>query len=66
MISSNDPYAGEAFSLNLAKAWGLEVVQLGRCGHINDQSGYGDWPEGMLLLERFLEGLARPRIRGRP
>jgi hypothetical protein len=66
VISSNDPYAGEAFSLNLAKAWGLEVVQLGQCGHINDQSGYGDWPEGLLLLERFLEGLARPGIRGRP
>jgi predicted alpha/beta hydrolase family esterase len=54
VISSNDPYAEEAFSLDLATAWGLEVVRLGPCGHINDQSGYGEWPEGLVLLERLL------------
>jgi predicted alpha/beta hydrolase family esterase len=61
VISSNDPYAEESFSLELARAWGLEVVRLGLCGHINDQSGYGDWAEGLELLERFLERLARPQ-----
>lgn len=61
VISSNDPYAEESSSLELARAWGLEVVRLGPCGHINDQSGYGDWPEGLELLERFLERLARPQ-----
>ena len=59
VISSKDPYAQEAFSLDLAHAWGLEVVRLGACGHINDQSGYGDWPEGLSLLD----GLVR-RIQG--
>jgi hypothetical protein len=54
VISSNDPYAEEAFSLDLATAWGLEVVRLGPCGHINDQGGYGDWPEGLVLLKRLL------------
>lgn len=57
VISSNDPYAEEAFSLTLAKAWGLEVVRLGPCGHINDQSGYGDWPEGLALLDGLMDGL---------
>lgn len=51
VISSNDIYAEEAFSLDLAHAWGLEVVRLGPCGHINDASGHGDWPEGLVLLD---------------
>lgn len=54
VISSDDPYAGESFSLDLARAWGLEVVRLGACGHINDASGYGDWPEGVTLLDGLL------------
>ena len=64
VISSNDPYAEEAFSLDLAATWGLNAVRIGPCGHINDQSGYGDWPEGLVLLARFLEGLAHPRTSG--
>lgn len=55
VISSNDPYAEEAFSLELARDWELEVVRLGPCGHINDQSGFGDWPGGLALLEGLLE-----------
>jgi len=51
VISSNDPYAEETFGLDLASAWGLEAVRLGACGHINDQSGYGTWPEGLALLD---------------
>lgn len=66
VTSSNDPYGEESFSLELARAWGLEVVRLGPCGHINDQSGYGDWPEGLELLERFVERLGPPATeRGR-
>jgi predicted alpha/beta hydrolase family esterase len=59
VISSNDPYAEETFSLNLAKDWGLEVVRLGPCGHINDQSGYGDWPEGLALLDSWMGQLKK-------
>lgn len=51
VISTNDPYADETFGLDLAMAWGLEVVQLGACGHINDNSGLGDWHEGLALLD---------------
>lgn len=54
VISSDDPYAEEAFSLELANDWGLEVVRLGPCGHINDQSGHGKWPEGLALLDGLL------------
>ncbi|MFM9047973.1 MAG: RBBP9/YdeN family alpha/beta hydrolase, partial [Cyanobium sp.] len=57
VISSNDPYAEEAYSLELAQAWGLEVLRLGPCGHINDQSGFGDWPEVLVLLDGLMERL---------
>lgn len=60
VISSNDPYADEAFSLELANAWGLEVVRLGPSGHINDQSGFGDWPEGLALLDGWLAQVMGP------
>ena len=51
VISSNDAYAEEIYSLELAEDWGLEVVRLGPCGHINSESGHGDWPEGLALLD---------------
>jgi predicted alpha/beta hydrolase family esterase len=57
VISSNDAYAEETYSLELAQAWGLEVVQLGACGHINEESGHGDWPQGLALLDGLIRRL---------
>jgi predicted alpha/beta hydrolase family esterase len=57
VISSNDAYAEETYGLELAKVWGLEVVQLGACGHINDESGHGDWPQGLALLDGLISSL---------
>jgi predicted alpha/beta hydrolase family esterase len=54
VYSSNDPYAEEVFSLSMAEAWGLEPVRIGALGHINAESGLGDWPEGLALLDGFL------------
>ena len=51
VVSSNDVYAEESYSLDLAVAWGLEVVRLGPCGHINEESGHGHWPRGLELLD---------------
>lgn len=64
VISSDDSYAEEAYSLELAKTWGLEAVCLGPCGHINDQSGYGEWPEGLALLNRLLARLGATAASG--
>jgi predicted alpha/beta hydrolase family esterase len=59
VYSSNDPYAEEAYALSMAEAWGLEPVRVGPLGHINAESGLGDWPQGLALLDRLLAACRR-------
>ena len=40
----------------LAQAWGSRLVNIGPAGHINGDSGLGDWPEGKRLLRHLIEG----------
>lgn len=54
VASENDPYASVAFAERCAIAWGSELTQIGRAGHINAQSGLGDWPVGRQLLASLL------------
>lgn len=51
--SSNDPYSPPAFSAQCAAAWGAQRVDLGAKGHINADSGLGDWPEGWAWVQRW-------------
>jgi len=44
--SRNDPYCAFDKAQALAAAWGSRFVDLGERGHINAESGLGDWPEG--------------------
>jgi predicted alpha/beta hydrolase family esterase len=46
VLSADDPFADAAHGLQLAAAWGSEIVSLGAAGHVNADSGLGDWPEG--------------------
>ena len=48
--SQNDPYCSAEKAQALAAAWGSRWVDLGEAGHINAESGLGDWPEGRALL----------------
>lgn len=48
--SDNDPYCSAGRAHQLADAWGARWVNLGDCGHINAESGLGDWPQGQALL----------------
>ncbi|MDZ4126948.1 MAG: AAA family ATPase [Hydrogenophaga sp.] len=41
-------------NVRLAEAWGSECLDLGPCGHINAESGLGDWPHGHALLQQLL------------
>ncbi|MBX7214063.1 MAG: alpha/beta hydrolase [Thermoflexales bacterium] len=56
VASSNDPYGPLANSRALAAAWGSELVEVGALGHINADSGLGDWPQGQALLRRLMTG----------
>ena len=50
VASRDDPYADFAFARRVAGAWGSELVDAGARGHLNAESGLGDWPEGRRLL----------------
>lgn len=48
--SRNDPYCGFERAQAMAHAWGSRFVDLGEAGHINAQTGLGDWPQGHAWL----------------
>lgn len=49
--STNDPYCPVRLAGAYARAWGSEFVRLQGAGHINVESGHGDWPLGLALLQ---------------
>ncbi|MGB9108641.1 MAG: alpha/beta fold hydrolase [Telluria sp.] len=53
VASANDDYATPARSRAFAAAWGSKLVEIGDAGHINGDSGYGPWPQGERMLEKF-------------
>lgn len=48
--SRNDPYASFERAGQLALAWGGQLLDAGRAGHVNVDSGHGPWPRGATLL----------------
>ena len=48
--SRDDPYCSFDRVQGLAESWGSRFIDLGERGHINAESGLGDWPEGHQLL----------------
>lgn len=51
VASSNDPVCNLTQAAAFAAAWGSAWCLLGAHGHINGDSGLGDWEEGMALLK---------------
>lgn len=51
VYSEDDPFCTPAAGLALAAAWGAQPHSIGPRGHVNGDSGLGDWPEGRRLLE---------------
>jgi predicted alpha/beta hydrolase family esterase len=48
--SRNDPYCDFAKAQSLADSWGSRFIDLGERGHINAESGLGEWSEGLAML----------------
>jgi len=44
ITSTNDPYMTEAEAKELEKELGIEMRVLQNAGHINSDSGFGEWP----------------------
>ncbi len=61
VASSDDPYVTLERAREFAAAWGSKLVEIGNAGHINADTGYGEWPEGEKMLLDFCAGLATSR-----
>ena len=55
VASSNDPYCPVRLAGAYARAWGSEFVRMQNAGHINLESGHGDWPLGLALLRSLTD-----------
>lgn len=53
--SCNDPFCSHERARALATDWGARWLDLGDAGHINADSGLGDWPQGHRLLLSLLD-----------
>ncbi len=59
VASRNDPYCRFERAQGLAIDWGARLHDLGEAGHINADSGLGDWAEGHALLAGLVASATR-------
>jgi predicted alpha/beta hydrolase family esterase len=50
VYSSDDPFCAADRALQMARDWGADARCQGAAGHLNADSGLGDWPAGLALL----------------
>lgn len=50
VASTNDPCCSLGRAKLFAQAWGSRFEEIENAGHINAESGYGQWPEGLKIL----------------
>lgn len=55
VASTDDPWASLASTGRLAQAWGASLVVAGASGHMNAESGLGDWPAGLTWLQALAD-----------
>jgi uncharacterized protein len=56
VASDDDIYVTRERAEVFARAWGSRFVGLSGVGHINSESGVGDWSAGRALLDDLLRG----------
>ena len=54
--SQDDPYCSFARAQRFAQSWGSRFIDYGHRGHINADSGLGDWAEGLEFLNQLHKG----------
>ena len=55
LASRTDPYCPFEKAEAMALDWGAMLVDAGDHGHLNDESGHGPWPEGLMVLAKILK-----------
>ena len=53
VASTNDPWASIQKAEFYAQHWGSEFINIGAAGHINAQSGLGEWKQGLQILSKL-------------
>ncbi len=53
VASANDPFGSSAFAQQCAHAWGSRFIDIGEAGHINADSGHGEWNEGYAIFQQL-------------
>jgi uncharacterized protein len=51
VMSHNDPFCSAERGAQIAADWGAEPQWLGAAGHINAETGLGDWPQGRAWVD---------------
>lgn len=60
VASRDDPYCAFERADEYAAAWGSDFVDAGFAGHINGETGYGPWPEGLTRFATLLRRASAP------
>jgi len=55
VASHDDPYCSFERACGFASAWGADLVDAGKAGHVNADSALADWPAGRALLDSFIQ-----------
>jgi len=55
VVSTDDPFGAFEHAAALARQWHSGLRDLGPRGHINADSGLGDWPEGHAWLQTLMK-----------
>jgi predicted alpha/beta hydrolase family esterase len=50
LYSEDDPYCAPSRARGLSDDWGATAHGMGAAGHLNGESGLGDWPDGWAHL----------------
>lgn len=53
ICSDNDEHLSHTRAHELAAKWGSEIIVIERGGHLHTAAGYGEWPTGEDLIEKF-------------
>ncbi len=66
VASGDDPWMPLPLARRWAADWGSEFIDLGRKGHINADSGLGEWAEGQQLMHQLCRRMSRGPLRPLP
>lgn len=53
VASTDDPYGALERAQAMSRAWGSQLHEIGGRGHINAESGLGDWEQGQAWLQEL-------------